>query len=601
MPDNKNIPIKYTSRDFTSIKKDLVEHAKRYYPDNYNDFSEASFGSMIFDTVAYVGDVLSYYLDYSVNESFLDTAVEFNNVRKHARSLGYKFSGVPVAHGTLAFFVRIPSSTDGNAPESKYLPILKKGSEFTANSGVTYTLTEDVNFADSSNDIIGTKFDQNSATTEWAVRAYGQVTSGRAFNAQVDLTDATFEKFRKVRVGDSSITEIIDVTDSEGNKFYEVDFLSQETVFIETTNKYAYSQGVRSIMKPFVTARRFTLYQDNTGTYLQFGFGSDTEDDSGLADPSKVALKMHAREHITHTAIDPTKLLGTDKLGISPQGTILNISFRKNDGNNPSAARATIQTVRASEFEFENEPSLDATIVSDVRNSLECNNEEELLAPSVDFTTEELRTRSRNYFASQNRAVTKMDYEAIAYNMPNKFGSLKRVNIINNPFATNKKLAMYVVSVDNDGALSQTNMITKENLKTWLNQYSSINDIIEIFDAKVVNFGIDFSVMTDNRYDTSNVLFDAIERLKAQYNEKYYIGEPIYINDIYNILSKTEGVIDVKSVKVFNRSTNDGSGYSSIPFVMDDVISNDATYYKAPKNVVFELKYPNNDIKGTAV
>lgn len=144
-------------------------------------------------------------------------------------------------------------------------------------------------------------------------------------------------------------------------------------------------------------------------------------------------------------------------------------------------------------------------------------------------------------------------------------------------------------------------MITKQNLKTWLNQYSSINDIIEIHDAKIINFGINFTVMTDNRYDTSNVLFDAIERVKKNYSEKFYIGEPIYINDIFNILSKTEGVIDVKEVKIFNKSSNDSPAYSSIPFVMDDVLSKDATFYKAPKNVVFELKYPDNDIKGKAV
>ncbi len=601
MPNKKNIPIKYTSREFESIKQDLVEHAKRYYPDNFNDFSEASFGSMVFDTVAYVGDVLSYYLDYSVNESFLDSAIEFSNVRKHARSMGYKFTGVPVSQGLLAFFVRIPSSSDGNSPDTSYLPILKKGSEFVSNSGVSYTLTEDVNFANQGNDTIGTQFDQNSATTEWAVRAYGQVTSGRSFQASVDLTDATFEKFRKVRVGDSAITEIIDVVDSEGNKFYEVDFLSQETVFVETTNQFAYSEGVRSIMKPFVTARRFTLYQDDTGTYLQFGFGSDDDDDSGLTDPSKVALKMHARDHITHTAIDPTRLLGTDKLGISPQGTTLTITFKRNDGVNPSAAVNTIREVSSVTLVFNNEPSLDATKILSVRNSLECTNEEQLIAPSIDFTTEELRTRSRNFFATQNRAVTKMDYEAIAYNMPNKFGNLKRVNIINNPFATNKVLVMYVVSSNEENHLTKTNTITKQNLKTWLNQYSSINDIIEIHDAKIINFGINFTVMTDNRYDTSNVLFDAIERVKQFYSEKFYIGEPIYINDIFNILSKTEGVIDVKQVKIFNKSSNDSPAYSSIPFVMDDVLSKDATFYKAPKNVVFELKYPDNDIKGKAV
>jgi len=601
MPKNKNIPIKYTSRDFESIKKDLIEHARRYYPDNFNDFSEASFGSMIFDTVSYVGDVLSYYLDYSVNESFIDTAVEFNNVRKHARNLGYKFSGIPVSTGTVSLFVLVPANADGNGPNTDYIPILLKGSEFRVSGGTVFTLLEDVDFNLGSNDVIAVRFNQNTgATTHYAIRAFGTVSSGRSFRTTADLTGATFEKFRKVRVGDSSITEIVSVTDSEGNRFYEVDYLSQETVFIETTNPNAFNDGVRSIMKPFVTARRFTFYQDDTGTYLQFGFGSDGDDDSGLTDPSKVALKMHARDHITHTAIDPTKLLGTDKLGISPQGTTLTIIYKSNNGAQPNVSTNSVNEVLNSFFRFKNEPNLIVSSVAEVRNSLEVTNEEPITGASVDFSIDELKIRSKNLFATQNRAVTKMDYEAVAYNMPTKFGQIKRANIINNPFATNKELIMYVVSVDKDNNLIQTNSTTKNNLVTWLGQYSSINDIVKINDAKIINFGVDFEVQTDKRYDTSVVLADATQRLVNLYSQKFYIGEPIYLNQIYNTLSKTDGVIDVTSVSVYNKNSNDGSAYSNIRFIMDDVLSQDATFYRAPKNVIFELKLPNNDIRGKA-
>ena len=599
MPKNKNVPIKYTSRDFNSIKQDLIEHAKRYYPDNYNDFSEASFGSMVFDTVAYVGDVLSYYLDYSVNESFLDTAVEFNNVRKHARNYGYKFSGAPVSQGTLSLYVLIPANSDGNGPNTSLIPRLKKGAEFRMTGGITYTLLEDIDFSAAENDTIAVKFNQTTGqTTHFAIRSYGQASSGKSFLTSADLTSATFEKFRKIRVGDSSITEIINVVDSEGNRFYEVDFLSQEVVFIETTNPSAITDGVRSIMKPYVTARRFTVFQDDTGTYLQFGFGSDDDDDSGLTDPSQVAIKMHARNHITNRAIDPTKLLGTDKLGISPQGTTLSITYRKNDSASTNAPPNSIKEVSFSKMTFIDEPSLSSSEISEIRASLEVNNEEAIVGSSLDFTIDELKVRSKNYFATQNRAVTKLDYEAISYNMPKKFGQLKRVNIINNPFATNKKLAMYVVSSNASDNLVTTNTATKRNLVTWLNQYSSINDVIEIFDAKIINFGIKFELETDKRYDTTSVLFDATQRIKEKYAEKFYIGEPIYINDIFSILNKTQGVVDVKRVEIVNKF---GSVYSSTQVYMEDFISQDATYYKAPKNVVFELKYPDNDIQGLAV
>jgi len=602
MPKNKNIPIKYTSREFESIKKDIIEHAKRYYPDIYNDFSEASFGSLVFDSVAYVGDILSFYLDYSVNESFLDTAVEFVNVRKHAKTMGYSFAGVPVSSGEIACFILVPANSEGNAPDLSYLPVLKKGSEFSNNRGVTYTLMQDIVFNRPENDKIAVRFDPDEGkTTHYGIRAYGPISSGKSFLTKVDLTNSQFEKFKKIRIGDSSITEIISVVDSEGNRFYEVDFLSQESVMIETTNQNAANDGVRSILKPFVTARRFTFYQDDTGTYLQFGFGSDGEDDSGLVDPSKVVLKLHGRDHITHTAIDPTKLLGTDKLGISPQGTVLSVVYRKNDGTFTNSGTQTINTVSSAIFRFRNESSLVSSTVDEVKNSLEATNEMPIVGSSVDFTTEELKVRSKNLFASQNRAVTKSDYEAISYNMPTKFGQIKRVNIINDPFATNKKLAMYVVSEDENSNLVQTPMVTKQNLRTWLNQYIGINDIIEMFDAKIINFSISFKVQVDNRYDRTTVLSEAIGRIKSNYSEKFYIGEPIYLNKIYNILSKTEGVVDVINVNIQKKTSIDNSTYSSTSFFFQDVLSADGTFYKAPKNVVYEIKFPDDDITGTAI
>lgn len=601
MTKNKNIPIKYTSRDFESIKKDLIEHAKRYYPENYNDFSEASFGSLMLDSVSYIGDVLSYYLDYAVNESFIDTAVEFGNVRRHAKNNGYNYAGVPVSSGIVTLFVLVPSIQSGLAPNLSYAPILQKGTEFLSETGVTYTLTEDVDFSDMSNDRVAAKSDPlTDITTHFAIRAYGQVVSGKSFRTTIDLSNDTFQKFKRLRIGDNTISEILDVTDTEGNRFYEVDFLSQEVVYVETTNPNAFSDGVRSIMKPYVTARRFVIDQDNTGTYVQFGFGSDNDDDTGLTDPSSVVMQMYGKDYITNKSFDPTKLLNTDKLGISPQGTILTVTYRKNDGTIVNAGSRTINRIASSVFRFKNESSLSTSILQDVRDSTEVTNDEPILGSSVDFTIEELRTRSKNYFATQNRAVTKIDYEAIAYNMPSKFGKIKRINAVNNPFATNKELLLYITSVDENGNLIKTNDRTKQNLKTWLNQYNSINDVVRIDDAKIINFRIDFQIVTDNRYDTSGVLSSAITRVRNLYSDKLYIGEPIYLNDIRNILSKTEGVVDITSVSISNVSSTDGN-YSPIQIDFDlELKSNDGTYYKAPKNVVFELRNPEENIKGIA-
>ena len=275
MSKQKKTPIKYTSRDFDTIRQDLIEHAKRFYPNEWKDFSKSTINSLLVDSVAYVGDVLSYYLDYQANESFLDTAIEFNNVRKHARALGFKYSGAPSTYGIISLFCLIPANQDGTAPDFDYMPILQKGATFSSSGGGNYILSEDVNFGDLSNEIVAARFDDSSgATTFFAVKAYGQISSGQFSRASVNLTNSSFERFRRVRVGGDNVVEIISVVDSDGNKYYEVDNLSQEVVFEETTNRNASSEGVRSILKPFSAARRFVVEQDDTGTYLQFGFGS---------------------------------------------------------------------------------------------------------------------------------------------------------------------------------------------------------------------------------------------------------------------------------------------------------------------------------------
>ena len=596
MAKGKNIPIKYTNRDFDSIKEDLVKYAKRYYPNNYADFTEASFGSMLFDMVAYVGDMMSFYVDYQANESFLDTSVEFSNLRKHAKALGYSYSGTPVSYGIASFFVLVPANVDGTAPDSAYFPTLKKGATIGAANGSSFILLEDVDFSNSKNDVIEARYDEtNGGVTYYAIRAHGQVSSGTLRIVEADLTDSEFIKFRKVKVGDSTISEIVKVIDSEGNEYYEVDYLSQETVLLETTNPTAKTDGVRSIMKPFVTARRFVVEQDNTGTYLQFGFGSEDDDDSGLADPSKVAIKLHARDHLTSRSIDPSSLLGTNKLGISPTDTTLQIVFRKNDSTNIDVAVNGLSKMINYELKYENQNSLSSDILSVINGSLEVSNDNPITSQSIDITSDEIRVRAKNYYATQNRAVSKQDYEALVYNMPPKFGAVKRVNAISDPMATNRKLALYVVSENNDGILELSNMRVKNNIKTWLSQYKGINDQLEIFDPYIVNFEIYFEVSSDNRFNKEEVLAQCFENIKNNYNNKFYIGEPIYITDIQNTLSKTRGVVDVKTVTINNLH---GGNYSSTPFDFDKVISKDGTFYKIPKNVILELRFPDVDLKG---
>lgn len=598
MPKNKNVTIDYTSREFDSIKSDLVQYARRYYPDSYNDFTFASFGSLIFDTVAYAGDILSYYLDYHVNESFMDTSLEFDNIRKHARALGYKFAGAPSSFGVVSLFLLVPANTDGTAPDNSYMPILKAGTSFSSNSGGNFILTEDVDFSDLSNDVIAARFNETTgATIYFAIRAYGQVQSGVLQTSTIDLTGTNFSRFRKVRVGGPDVTEIISVYDSQGNRYYEVEHLSQEVVFIDTTNNNAYNDGVRSILKPFATARRFVLEQDDSGTYLQFGFGSEESDDGGLTDPSRVVLKMSGKNYISSKSFDPTKLITTDKLGLSPHNTELTIVSRKNTVDASAVPANSINSVSDKRFIFTNRMNLNTVELDFIESSLEVTNEDPITSLSTDISVGELKERAKAHYASQGRAVTKQDYESLVYNMPRKFGSVCRANIINDPSSTNRKLSLYVISENNNGHLAETNLITKNNLKNWLNQYRSLNDQVEMYDAHVLNFSIDFSVTSDKRHNHDVVLRRCVQELKEMFSMKFYIGEPLYITRIMERLIRVDGVVDVRKVKITNKTRGE---YSLISLDMDKILSKDGTYYKTPENCILELKFPDEDIKGMA-
>ncbi len=596
MPDRK-VLINYTNRDFDSIKADLEEHARRYYPDTFKDFSENSFGSYILDTVSYVGDMLSFYVDYQANESFLETAVEYDNVRKLARQYGYKFSGRPAAFGIADFYVLVPAQSVGLGPNPQYIPILKTGTEVKSDA-TTFILTEDVDFNNPKNETVAARF--NSATgkpTFYAIRAQGQIKSTVLFRTTVDV--GSYARFSRFRIGESSIAEIKSVVDGEGHEYFEVDHLSQDVVYVETTNPNARTDGVRSILKPKIVPRRFVVEQDSTGTYLQFGYGSDEENTevTDIADPSQVSLKMSGKPFITDHAFDPTKLLDSNTLGVAPSNTTLTVLFFKNDTDSVNVAAGAINTISVSSMTFPNADDNSLSLENDVRTSLEVANSLPIVGSTSLPTPEEIRYRSYAAYASQNRTVTRNDYEAYLYMMPAKFGSIKRASIVNDPSSTNRRLSVYTVSEDASGNLTLTNSTVKENIKIWLNKNKMLNDNIDIYDAKILNIGFDYEIIVHPTKDKTDVINQVDLRLRAELSDKLYIGEPFYITNVYNIINKVDGVVDTKNVRVYLRT---GAGYNTAPISIEQIKSADGTYLMAPRNVVFEIRDFNRDIRGVA-
>jgi len=588
-------PIDDTSRDFNSIKNDLVEYAKRYYPTTFKDFNDASFGALMLDTTAYVGDILSFYLDHQANESFLSTAIEYDNVIKLARQYGYKFKARAASNGIISCFILCPANTNGVGPDTRYLPVLRAGSTFNSNSGATFMLTEAVNFADEANEVVVAQADANNTPTYYAVKADGVITSGKITQEQAEL--GSFEKFRTVELSTADITEVTSVIDSEGHEYFEVDNLSQNTIYVPIVNNRGDQKKVNSILLPVIVPRRFTVERERQTTFLQFGYGSDSEiKTNSIADPTDVLLDLHGRTHITDQSFDPAKLMSTDKFGIAPANTTLSITIRTNTPSTTNAAAGSVVSVLTPKFQFKNKKTLDPGKVSTVRGSLEISNEDAIIGDTTLPSLEELRTRVKANFASQNRAVTLEDYQSVIYNMPASFGAVKRCTVVQDPDSFRRNINIFVISEDADGDLAHTPETTKENLKTWIGRYKMVNDTIDILDARVVNIGINFGIKADDSVGRFEVLQACYEVLRSELTYRTpNIGEPFNIGRIYKLLNSIPGVLDTTRAKVVN---NSGGVYCNVPLNIDDYMSPDGRTLFIPPDHIWEIRFTAQDIQG---
>tara|TARA_R110000822_G_scaffold23098_9_gene71677 strand:- start:4960 stop:6756 length:1797 start_codon:yes stop_codon:yes gene_type:complete len=596
MANKKRTPVRYTSREFATIKQDLVEYAKRYYPESYRDFGEASFGALMMDTVSYAGDILSFYLDYQVNESFLDSAAEYNNVIRLARQQGYKNKGVPSTSGVVDFFIIAPANNLGLGADSSYLPILKRGTLCSSAGGGSYILSSDVDFSHPKNQVVAARTNPTTGVpTSYAVRAIGKVISGKF--VQETFTVGNYQRFRKLALSMPRMAEVINVFDSEGNEYYEVDHLSQDVIYRDVINRASDNNTVPSVIRPYSVPRRFAVETIGAISYLQFGFGSDNEiSQASPVDPSNVVLQFHAKDYISDESFDPSKLIFSDKFGISPTNTTITVSYRVNTENDVNASAGTINTVNSPSWSFRDVSTLNRAKLQAVQSSIECNNIEPLVGDVSAPSSEEIRQRSIDYFSTQNRAVTKKDYESMVYRMPHKFGAVKRCKVVQQQGSFRRNLNLFVLSEDTAGALTQASVTLKNNLKTWLNKNKMVNDTIDILDAYIINIGIEFEIIHDLDYNKYDVLSQCISKLTSNMTAPLLIGQPLYITDVYNYLNDVIGVVDTTKVKFIAKT---GGRYSEVSANIEDLMSPDGRYIQAPDNVAFEIKFPNSDIKGT--
>ena len=589
----KKIPINYTNREFDGIRRDLEQIVERFYPDTFQDFSEASFGSIVLDSMAYVGDQLSFYLDYNVNEMFLDTSFQMTNVLRHGRILGYKEQGRPSTFGVASLYIRVPASTIGLGPDTRYLPVLKRGTRFTSNSGLNFVLTDNVDFSDPKNQVVVANVDSTTgAPTFFAIKAYGNVVSGFFKRESIQVGD--FERFKLIELESANVAEIVSISDSEGNEYYEVENLSQDIIYREIPNNNYKNDNTPSVIKPFLVSRKFVTFTERTRTFIQFGSGNPNESDV-VADPQSVAMNIFGKSYVSDTTFDPTKLTKNQNFGVVPTNTTIEVVYRVTNPSNSNTAVGKLNSVSSANFDFNDRPNLLTSRVESVIGSLEVSNEKPIAGDVSLPTTSEVKRRIYDSFATQNRAVTQIDYENLVYRMPSKYGSIKRCSVQRDPDSQKRNLNMYIISQDSFEKLMISGDILKKNVKVWLNQHRMINDTIDILDPYILNIGINFVVSAKQGVNKYDLLEKCVNRISEKFGQPYYIGEDVNISQMYKELSKVEGVYEAIDIKITSKV---GSNYSNSSININNNLSPDGTKLVIPKNAVVEIKYPDTDIKG---
>ena len=618
--------ISYLGKDFGQFRKGLIDFTKQYFPDTYVDFNESSPGMVFLELAAYVGDVLSYYADSNLKESMLEQASERANIFDIAKSLGYNPNNVVPAYVTLDVFHIIPSIGAGTAvaPDFNYALSIKSGMRVKQNNGAAIFRTLDsIDFAYSSSTSPTeiTIYESNDTTklpTYYLLKKQVRAVSGDVKTATYSFT--TPLAYDKIVLPDTNISEIISVVESDGDNWYQVPYLAQDTIFEDVPNLAEndpdlaqYRASSPSLLKLKKTAKRYiTRLRSDNKLELQFGAGiSDNNDEEIVPNPDNVGNGLAGFRRSVDVDIDPSNFLYTRTYGQAPSNTTLTITYTIGNGVVDNVPANVLTLVNFVEYNDDINTSNSGNLVNFVKSTIAVNNSGPASGAKTSDSLQDIKNNALANFATQNRLVTREDYIIRAYSMPAKFGSVAKAYIvpddqitqtdyqqsrIANPLAMN----MYVLGFNDSKQLFELNQAVKENLKTYLNYYRILTDAVNIKDAFIINLGIDFEISVLPNYNSNEVLLKCINALKSMFNvDRWQINQPIIKSDITTTLANIKGVQTVVGATISNLY-DITFGYSGNVYDINSATKNGVIYPSLDPSI-FEVKFPNRDIKGRVV
>ena len=610
---NTNRDIKYINRDFSDFRQRLIEYTKTYFPDTYNDFSPSSPGMLFMEQASYVGDVLSFYLDNQFQENFIQYAQQTNNIYELSYMFGYKPKLTAAAQVSIDFFQQLPAKTVSGSviPDYDYALSINENTTISSQSGQSFIIQDKIDFSISS----------SQDPTEVSVyQIAGNIPqyfllkkSRNAISSEISSQSFTFgdiQQFTTIELTNPNFIEILDIIDSDGNIWYEVDHLGQEMILdpIKNTNinNPNITQDTPYLLKLKKVQRRFTTRIISSNTIqIQFGAGSPSDTDEEITpNPNNIGIGLPFVKDKLTAAYSPVNFLYTGTYGISPSNTTLTVRYLSGGGVTSNITANTLTKTNNIAAKFNN-INLNPTTSNYIFNSLSTNNPSAASGGKGGDTIEEIRQNTLSLVASQQRSVTADDYLVRALSMPSNFGAITKAYIeqpklTDNQVSTIETLNLYCLSQNSEGQLDYASTTLKNNLRTYLSQYRIIGDNIEIRDAFIINIGLNFEIIVLPEYNNNEVLLSCITALQNYFKiDNWQLNQPIMLRDLYIMLDKIKGVQTVKNVEIENKAGTT-SGYSAYAYDIISATQNQIIYPSLDPSI-FEIRYPNLDIKGKVV
>jgi len=599
--------IKYVNRDFSDFRSQLIEYAKNYFPDSYNDFTPSSPGMMFIEMAAYVGDILSFFQDTQLQETYIQHAKNPANLFNLAYMMGYRpkvttASEVDVETSHLVDAILSPGGSIGpDWSQALQIPSNTK-LKSTSTGQVNFYIDKPINFA------LSSSYDDTSVTVETldaqgVPLLYRLTKTVKAYSGEIKTATevvTSVEKFKTITIDDTNIIGVLSITENNGNTvWYEVPFLGQDTVFVDDVNTSNDKGSVPYLLSLQRVPRRFTTRFSSTGQlHIQFGAGIAGQDDSIITpDPTNVGLGLTPGgvNRITY-AYDPSNFLSTQAYGLAPSNTTLTIKYLVGGGVSANIPANTLTNLVG----FGSTPTGNTT-------TLTFNNPLGADGGRDGDTVDELRQNSLRAFNEQGRAVTLQDYAVRCLSMPPKYGSIAKVHAVQDELTNpNLKvdsiidsnplsLSIYTLAYDYNKNLIKSSDSLKKNLKKYLAEYMVLTDSVNFKDAFIVNIEVQFDIITRPNFLGKDVLLACTNKLKDYFDiSKWNINQPINLSSLYTLLDQEKGVQTVQKIQIINKA---GGNYSQYAYDITGATRSNIVY-PSYDPMIFEVKFPDTDIKG---